>query len=299
MELRHLRYYCAVADTGGFARAASTLHVSQSAVSEQLRDLENEIGVPLFDRREHRARLTVHGELFLEEARRTLLAADRAVEAAQRSLRGEIGTLAIGFFIGGTDFLFPALIRTFRKHSPGVRVALLEMTPTQQHEALLSGAIDIAFTRPPRLFYAAELQTEHFYTEPLLAVFPEGHALAGQAVDMRRLAKERFVIAERETSPALFDKVIALCRKAGFSPVIAATSSVASGVLTLVAAGEGISILPKNTQKLAPADVAFSPIRSSEAFIDLVIAWSIRREGPLHRSFLDLARKAKTRVAES
>ena len=239
---------------------------------------------------------TTHGQIFLEEARRTLQAADRAAEAARSSLRGEIGTLAIGFFIGGTDFLFPALIRDFREHSPGVRVTLVEMTPTEQHEALLSGAIDIAFARAPRLLYAAELQTEHFYTEPLLAVFPVGHPLAGQPIEMRQLAAERFVIAQRETSPALFDKVIALCRRAGFSPAIAATSTVASCVLTLVAACDVIAILPKNTQKLAPADVAFSPIRSSEASIDLVIAWSIRREGPLHRSFLTLARKAKAKA---
>ncbi len=295
MELRHLRYFCAVAEARGFARAAAALHVSQSAVSEQLRDLEDEIEVPLFDRREHRARLTAHGEIFLVEAQRTLQAADRAVEEARRSARGEVGTLAIGFFIGGTDSLFPALIRRFRQRSPGVRVTLTEMTPTQQPDALLSGAIDIGFTRVLQAPASNDLRAERFYVEPLVVALPVGHPLAGRPVDLRRLAAERFVITQRETSPALFDKVIALCRDAGFSPAIAATSSVASGVLTLVAAGEGVAILPRNTLKLAPADVIFAPIRGRDASIDLVIAWNPRREGPLHRSFLELARKASKR----
>ena len=293
MELRHLRYFCAVADAGGFARAAEQMHVSQSAVSEQLRDLESELKVELFDRRERRARLTPHGDIFLVEARRTLEAADRAVEAAQRSARGEIGTLTIGFFAGGTDSLFPGLIRSFRRHSPGVRVSLIEMLPTRQHEALLAGTIDIGFTRTLQPSMRVELRAERFYVEPLVAVLPIGHPLAGQPLELRKLANERFVIAQRETSPALFDKVIALCRTAGFSPIISATSAVASGVLTFVAAGEGVAILPRNTLKLAPADVVASPIRCKEASIDLVIAWSIKREGPLHRSFLALARQVR------
>ncbi len=297
MELRHLRYFCAVADEKGFARAAAMLHISQSAVSEQVRDLEEELGVPLFDRREHRARLNAQGEIFLLEARKTLAAAALAMEAARRSARGEIGTLNIGFFVGGTDAVFPALIRNFRAQFPGVRVSLVEMTPTLQQEALLAGTIDIAFTRALPARQGSELRAQRFYIEPLVAALPAEHPLAGQPVDMARLAAERFVITQRETSPALFDKVIELCRAAGFSPGIAATSAVASGVLTLVAAGEGVAILPMNTLKLAPADIVSSPIRSSDAFIDLVIAWNSRLESPLHRSFLQLARKARKAVA--
>ena len=298
MELRHLRYFCAVADAGGFARAAALIRVSQSAMSEQMRDLEEELGVPLFDRRERRARLTAHGQVFLEEARRTLAAAERAREAALRSARGEVGTLTIGFFVGGTDSMFPKLIRAFREHSPGVRVALVELTPTEQHEALLSGAIDIGFTRALQSPQDDQLRAERFYVEPLVVALPAGHRLARQPVAMRQLATERFVIAQRHTSPVLFDKVIALCREAEFSPNIAATASVASGVLTLVAAGEGIAILPKGAQKLASEDVVFSPIQHPDASIDLVVAWSPRRESLLHRSFLELFRRCASGLPE-
>jgi DNA-binding transcriptional LysR family regulator len=293
MELRHLRYFCAIAETGGFAKAADSLHVSQSAISEQMHDLEAELEVELFDLRERRARLTTHGELFLLEAQRTLIAAAKAIEAAQRSARGEIGTLTIGFFTGGTTSVFPALIRTFRQRFPSVRVMLLEMRPTEQYDALRSGAIDIGFTRTLPAIQEVELRAERFHVEPLVAALPTGHPLAGQPIHMRQLAKEAFVVANRETSPALFDKVIALCRDAGFSPSIAASTAVASGVLTLVAAGEGVAVLPRNTLRLAPAGVVLSPIHSTQAWIDLVIAWNERRAGPLHRSFLELARRAR------
>lgn len=293
MELRHLRYFCAVAEAEGFARAAAHLHVSQSAISEQMRDLEAEIGVPLFDRSERRATLTAHGKVFWKEALLTLSAADWAIEAAQRSVRGELGALTIGFFVGGTDAFFPRLIRTFRQQSPKVRVSLTEMTPTEQYEALLTGAIDIGFTRALQSPLRAELRSERFFAEPLLAVLPSGHRLAGAPVLLKQLATERFVMTQRESSPVLFDKIIALCRQAGFSPAIATTSTVASGVLTLVAAGAGVAILPLNTLKLAPSDVVSCPIRCRSASIDLVFAWSPEREGPLHRSFLRLARQAK------
>ncbi|WP_158615556.1 LysR family transcriptional regulator [Acidipila sp. EB88] len=288
-----MRYFKAVAEENGFARAAALLNVSQSAISEQMRDLEQELGLPLFDRREHRARLNAHGEVFLVEVKRTLAAAAEAVAAVRRSASGEVGTLKIGFFVGGTDALFPALIRRFRAQSPGVRVSLLEMGPVQQQEALLAGTIDIGFTRIVQSPASGELSWERLYVEPLVVALPKGHALAGSPVDISSLAAEPFVITHRETSPALFDKVIALCRAAGFSPKIAATAAVASSVLTLVAAGEGVAILPKNTLKLASSDVVAAPIASRDASIDLVIAWSTRREGPLHQAFLQLIRKTR------
>src|ERR1700677_229152 len=107
MELRHLRYFSAVAENGGFGRAAAVLRVAQSAISEQIGDLETELGVLLFDRKNRRIRLTYHGEKFLEDARAVLAAADKAVANVQKSLRGEIGTLTIGFFVGGTGTFFP------------------------------------------------------------------------------------------------------------------------------------------------------------------------------------------------
>ncbi len=293
MELRHLRYFSAVAAAGGFTRASRMLHVSQSALSEQVQALEEELGVPLLDRSQRGAHLTRHGVLFLEEARRTLAAADHAVEVARRSLRGEVGTLVIGFFVGGTGDFFARLIREFRRRFPKVRVSLVELTPSEQQAALLAGTIDIGFTRAVEPMTSARLEVERLYAEPLFLVLPRGHRLARRAVDLPSLAGEPFVVAERATSPVLFDRVITLCAEAGFSPRFVATASVSTGVLTLVHAGEGIAILPKNAQYFAPAELVFLPIELPGATIDLVVASPRGGDNPIRLAFLQLMRQRR------
>ena len=139
MELRHLRYFCAVADYGTFSKASRELHVSQSAISEQIADLEREIGGPLLDRAVRGARLTPQGEVFLEEARKTLLASERAIEMAQRSMQGQVGTLAIGFFLWGAGGFFARIIREYRKLHPKVRLSLYEMHTIPQMDGADDG----------------------------------------------------------------------------------------------------------------------------------------------------------------
>jgi DNA-binding transcriptional LysR family regulator len=160
MELRHLRYLVAVAEQGSFTRAARILNVSQSAISEQLADLERQMGVSLLVRSPRKTILTKPGELFLEEAYRILAAANHAIEVAQRADRGEVGTLRIGFFAGGIGVNFPRLIRDFRKLHRGVQLSLIEMTSTQQWPALIEGRIDVGFTRRIEPEFRAELHSE-------------------------------------------------------------------------------------------------------------------------------------------
>jgi DNA-binding transcriptional LysR family regulator len=296
MELRHLRYFSAVAENQGFSRTARALHVSQSAISEQISDLEREIGTALLIRERHKIRLTPQGEVFLAEAKKVLEDAARAVDLTQRAGRGEIGTLRIGFFNGGTGSLVPKLIRDFRRKHPGVRVTVTDMVPTQQAKALAEGALDIGFTRPLDPEYEQQLRTELLYMDPLVAVVPRHHRLARSVVDLRSLACERFVLVSRETSSALFDKIIAACSQAGFSPQIVSTASVWSSVVLLVEAGEGIAILPSNLQQRGKSGLAFCPLRPPGASIELVLAWSPAREGPLQTAFLQLAREARKRL---
>src|SRR6201992_1501304 len=148
MELRHLRYFCAVAEYGTFSEAGRQLHVSQSAISEQIADLEREVGGPLINRASGRTRLTPHGQLFLVEARKTLLAADRAVEVTNRSLLGQVGSLGIGFFLWGAGGFFSRIIREYRKIHPDVKLSLYAMRTPEQMEALAAGRIAVAFGRP-------------------------------------------------------------------------------------------------------------------------------------------------------
>jgi DNA-binding transcriptional LysR family regulator len=172
VELRHLRYFTAVAENGGFGRAAQLLHVAQSAISEQIRDLESELGAALFDRNNRNIRLTREGELFLVDARAVLALAGKAAANVQKSLHGEIGTLTIGFFVGGTGKFFPAIIKEFRLRFPQVQVSVVEMAPAMQHQALQAGSIDIGFTRGLQPAQAGTLRSEHFLTERLYVVLP-------------------------------------------------------------------------------------------------------------------------------
>ncbi len=292
MELRHLRYFTAVAENGGVSSSARLLHVAQSAISEQIRDLELELGVALFDRKNRRIRLTYHGEQFLKDARAVLAAADHAIANVQKSIRGEIGTLTIGFFVGGTGNFFSSVIRDFRHRFANVQVSLVEMAPGMQHRALETGAIDVAFTRPVQPAYATLLRSEHFRTEPFFAVMSRNHSLATRRrIFIRDLAEELFILNDRSHSPATFDKVITLCAEAGFSPKIGSTATVSPGLIALVEAGEGVAILPEGSRRLGSEEVVFVPLADRTASIDLVIAWSPQYETPVVRSFLELARK--------
>ncbi|WP_263368472.1 LysR family transcriptional regulator [Edaphobacter bradus] len=290
MELRHLRYLVAVAEQGSFSGAARTLHVAQSAISEQLTDLEREIGVRLFVRSPRRTSLTRPGELFLEEARRILERADRAIEAVQRAHRGELGTLRVGFFSGGVGVNFPKLIREFRRLHPGVQLSLVEMTSTQQWPALVEGRIDIGFTRRVEPEFSTRLRSEVIQQNPIVAILPRSHPAAPGPVDLRDLAHEPFVLSSRETSPAVFDKVIELCSEAGFSPHIASISTVWVSVVLMVQAGEGISLLPLNQQQFRTRDLAFCPLKAKNAFVEFVMAWSPQHDSNLIRNFRRLAR---------
>ena len=300
MELRHLRYFVSVAENHGFGRAAQALNVSQSAISEQVADLESELRVALFDRQQRQIKLTVPGEQFLVDARAVIALANRAVANVHRSEHGEIGTLTIGFFVGGTGSYFPRSIRAFRRLYPGIHVSLVESAPAMQQRALLAGTIDIGFTRAVPAAQASLLRSEHMQTEPLYAVLPVSHPLAKKRnISIRELAEDSFVLNDRNHSPVVFDKVITLCAQAEVTPRIGATATVGPGVITLVEAGEGVAILPHGSRSLGSDAVVFIPLTDSGASVDLVIAWSVQHSNPAVQSFLDLIRKRRKKNAQA
>jgi DNA-binding transcriptional LysR family regulator len=299
MELRHLRYFCAVADHGTFSEAGRRLHVSQSAISEQLADLERQIGGKLLHRAPGRPRLTPQGLLFLAEARKTLLAADHAVELTRRSFQGQVGTLAIGFFLWGAGGFFARLIRDYRKLYPDIRLSLYEMHTAIQMEALTTGKIDIAFTRPLEPPFDRTLRAELLFEDPVVVVLPRDHPLAGKPIPIGALATESFVMCERPVTPALFDSILALCSAAGFSPHIVNTSATWAGVLTLVESGEGIAMVPSGVRHLRTPGVVFCTLVPQNTHVGLAVAWNPRNEGPIQKGFLRLVRENKERIQRS
>ncbi len=291
MELRHLRYFVAVAEQQSFSRAAQILHVSQSSISEQVADLEAEIDVRLLDRSARRTSLTQSGIVFLAHAHRVLEEAKNAVLEAKRAERGEVGTLRIGFFSGGLGDGFPALIKSFRKLYPRVELSLVELTSNDQWPALVEGRIDIGFCRVPEPQFRHELRWEMVQHDSIVAVFPKSHPAAGQGcIDLKDLARERFVLMARSISPPVYDKVFELCTVAGFVPDVASTSTVWSSVILLVRSGEGVALLPENHQQYTAHDLCFMPLRDKGAFVDMCIVWHARHDREILNALRELTR---------
>ncbi len=298
MELRHLRYFIAVAEMKGFSHAARRLYVSQSAISEQIADLERELGVELLSRNRRQVVVTEQGGVFLEEAKKIVAAAENAVEIVRRSARGEIGTLRIGFFTNGVGEFFSRLIRQFRSDYPEVRLSLFEMAALQQMEALANGSIDVAITRPLDPRFAGVLESELLFEEPIVAVLPREHPLAAPTVELSALAFEPLVLIEREAWPLLFDAIITLCSQAGFSPRIANMSGRTPAVLTLVAAGEGISLMTAGVKRFLFKELVFCKLTPTSS-MGLVVAWRAQNKSRILEAFLSLVRSEKETIRRS
>ena len=277
-------------------RPAGILHVSQSTISEQIADIEAEIGGPLLDRSTRRTRMTPQGLIFLAEARKTLIAADRAVDITQRSLQGKVGTLSIGFFLWGAGGFFPRIIREYRRLHPEVRVSLFEMDTPAQMEALEAGKIDIGFTRPLQPPFDRTLHSELLYLDPIVAVLPRGHHLTKRTLSVKDLAGEQFVLCERRVTPNLFDNIVGLCTSTGFSPEIVNTSATWAGVLTLVESGEGVSLVPAGVRHLRTRGVVFRALRPETVQVGLSVAWNPQNDGVIQQDFLKLVRANKDRI---
>ena len=284
MELRHLRYFVAVAEELHFGRASARVHVAQPAVSRQIRALEEEIGLSLFERNRRRVVLTAAGAAFLEEVRSLLQHVERAVITAHRAARGELGSLRIGYVPAMVHTSLPEIVRAFRKRFSRVDVRLQEMNPAMQVEALLAERIDVGFVRGPIDEPTLALKT--VFKEPLVAVLPSGHRLrAHKILGLAMLAKEPFVFQARARGPATHDQILAICRKAGFSPQIVQEGS-NTELLSLVASGAGVAIIPTSLRAIRRAGILFRPLRE-RPMTQLDMVWRENAASPVLREFLE------------
>ena len=285
MELRHLRYFLAVAEELHFGRAARALGIRQPPLSQQIRALEDDLGVVLFDRSSRRVRLTPAGEAFRTDARRSLAAAEAARRAARRAGRGDIGDVVLGFVGSATYTLLPRILRAFRARYPDVHLTLRELPTSDQVEALRQGAIDIGLVRPP-LTGADALQVELLGADGLSVALPTDHPLArGRDVAAHRLADEPFVLFPRRLGPGLYDQILTYCRQAGFEPRTVQEAVQMQTIVALVAGGIGVSLVPSSMTRLRRADVAYRPVRPAAAGIHLA---AVRRDDDLDPTTLNL-----------
>jgi DNA-binding transcriptional LysR family regulator len=217
MELRHLRYFAAVARHLNYSEASRRLHVAQPAISQTILDLEGELEVKLLLRTKRSVQLTAAGAVFLREAEEILRRANEARRLAQRASRGEVGNLGIGFFGTAAAPILPALVQSYRRTFPDVELQLYEMNPDQQLTAFDDGRIQLGLSRPLPLERKSEFEEHVVYTDSLVVALPRGHERAKQkVVRLESLAGESFVQFHRRGAPGLFDEVIATCRRAGF-----------------------------------------------------------------------------------
>lgn len=290
MELRHLRYFIAVAEELHFGRAAERLGISQPPLSQQIQALEEEIGARLFERTNRRVELTDAGRLFLDESRQVLAQVDKAVLLARRAHLGELGELKIGFTSSAPfTSTIPSSIHAFRKAYPDVHLDLQEMSSRQVLKALLEESLQVGVIRPlalPDAVHWVEL-----FREPLVAVLRADHPLAAGSEDglaIAALAEEPFVFFPRSYGTGLYDQVIALTRQAGFSPRIAQEASEAMTIIGLVSAGLGVSILPASFRRTRVDGAVYRTLSDPEA---TTAVWLVRRQNegsPLALSFIDL-----------
>jgi DNA-binding transcriptional LysR family regulator len=303
MELRHLRYFVAVAEELHFGRAAERLHIAQPPLSRQIRDLEREIGTPLFDRVARGVELTPAGHAFLPEARLTLAQAERARRTAQRAAQGEIGRLRVGFVEAATySAILPDVLGFFRMHLPDIGVSLFEMDPFQQAEALRDERIDLGILHSPPADADRWLRLELVYADPMVAALPHTHRLAGRARPaLGDLAAESFVLFPRPVAPVLYDDVIARCRSVGFSPRVVQEAAGWHTLAGLVGAGVGVAFVPRSVAQLQRPGVVYRPLRDLSVDMGMSAVWKQGEKSPVRERFVIALRavaRARPRAAD-
>jgi DNA-binding transcriptional LysR family regulator len=292
MELRHLRYFVAVAEELHFGHAAVRLAMTQPPLSQQIRQLEEELQVTLFRRRtRRRVELTEAGVSFLAGARRALAEVERAVTAAQRTARGEEGNLVVGF-VGTAAYAFlPELLQHLRVGYPDITLSLREMTTAQQVEALAGGDVDLGFLRPPHM--GKDIVTETLWEEQLVAVLPDHHPQAGPIevpLDVKDLAEEPFVLFPPREGHGLYSQVMECCRTAGFQPRAIQEAVQMETLLSLVAGNIGVTLAPAAVRTLGRDGVVCRPLTSSPT-LALATAWRAGDERVVLHRVLEVTRQ--------
>lgn len=295
MELRHFRYVVAVADTLHFGRAAERLHISQPPLSQQIRQLEDELGVRLFDRTQRRVQLTAAGELFVQEARLVLTQVDHAGKVGERIRQGEEGQLFIGVAGPADADYFVDIMRTFAKRHPQVRVIIRNMSTAEQVRAIQEKRLHAGFVTPP--IDDPDVTFETVLHEPIVLAVPRGHALALRArVPVTALANESLILFSRAMGPGFFDAIASACRSAGFSLRARHEVDNLHSAYGLVAAGLGVSFVPAGLQGEPPKSVVLRPLAPALPHIDCELALAYRRDLPcdLVRLFTEVVRDVRT-----
>lgn len=289
MDLRHLRYFVAVADEQNFTRAAEKLHISQPPLSRQIQDLEEELGLPLFERGSRPLKLTEGGRFFYGHATRLLEQAAQAIRTTKRIAQMQ-RRLVIGFVPSTIYGALPRLVRLFRAAQPQTELALVEMSSVEQIEALKNGRIDVGFGRV-RLDDPS-VKREILREEPLVAAIPMEHELAVERGPLRltEIAKHDHLVYPRNPRPSYADQVLTLFRDMGLEPRAVHEVQELQTALGLVASGMGLCLVPASANRMRPDEVVYRPVAEAKAVSPIIMSTRLQDQSTdlvLLRSLID------------
>ena len=294
MELRHLRYFVAVAEELNFTRAAAKLRLAQPSLTRQIHNLEEELGVCLLDRTRNQVSLTEEGKSFLVDARRLVALSLESVKAVQRFSRGESGQLNLGYLFKFNFDLLPATLATFYQTCPEIAVNLFDMPPAEQLRALEARKIDLGFVglRPPsNSRNMAALNWECVARHNVVVVLPARHPLAKKSrIKITELKPLFFVAMSEETHPGSRDWLSGLCQQAGFTPRILQDVDLESGLMTFVAEGLGVTLAREQISNLPHPGVVFRPLTTA-AKADYWIAWHHENRSKALGQYIEIVKK--------
>jgi DNA-binding transcriptional LysR family regulator len=291
MELRHLRYFLAVAEELSFSRAADRLGIAQPPLSQQIQALEKELGAALFNRETRPIHLTLAGQALLDEARMILAQLEQTVSRIQRIQRGNLGSLSIGFTSSMSNGILPNILQAFRHLYPDVNLNLREQNSNLQIQMLHDRQTDIAFVySTPESLEAHDLETFPLVQEPLVLVLHHSHRLAAQSsVRLSDLTDEAFIMPSRLLGSDLYEQIHHLYHQCGFLPNIVQEVTFPITILGLVAGEVGISILPSSVQNLQRKNVVYRSIQGETPMQRLHLAWRRYNASPILKKFIEVA----------
>jgi DNA-binding transcriptional LysR family regulator len=301
MELRHLRYFSAVAEELHFGRAAMKLNMSQPPLSQQIQNLEAEIGVRLFDRTSRQVKLTEAGEMFLRRSRSILDAADGAVAEVNRIALGHESSISIGYLSTAMLDQFVPILHRFRQTFPAVDVQLVQLSTSEQLRSVLNDGLDIAFVDlPPQngtlLIEGDLLSAETAWSETLVAAVSPAHDLAGRSmISLSLLADEDFILPYRLPAMGFYDQIISACQQAGFSPRVTRQTNVLPGTMTLVASGYGVSVVPACVCQPWEGLASFINLKGDLA-VGVTVAWNPASRNPAAAHFRASIKEASPKL---
>jgi DNA-binding transcriptional LysR family regulator len=291
IELRHLRYFVAVAEELHFGRAANRLHLAQPPLSQQIRKLEEILGHALFIRTSRAVKLTSAGQIFLDRARRTLQNVQEDLEEARSVGRGEVGFLRVGFISSGMLTPLPAMFGQYRREYPKVNLQLHESFSSMVMQGLIKGTLDAGIVRDGDPSEALNMET--LFTEPFVAVLPADHSLAARSViSAANLRDEPFVFFSPTAGKLAYDKTVSLCEQHGFRPRVVQEAPQWLTILRLVGAGLGVSIAPACVQQIAAPDAVCIRLRGANVRSNVELACRTDEDRPIVTSFAQIAKSS-------